>query len=274
MMPKHLALKYKKFKLIKFDKIEKLLFSIRSAIEKLNLDKIKIHKYESKNKNKVDPVTLYDLKIEKLISKKIKKIFPNHSILGEETGLKSSKNSEYTWVIDPIDGTKNLILGIPLWGNLIGLYHNKNCIFSFANFPLMKKYYLGFGNNSYLYEKSLMKKKIKCNKKILKVKHAKIVANTINTFKHSKILKLIKNHKGIFRITNANAYNFCLLAEGKIDVIIESGLKKVDILPLVAIIKNSGAIITDWNGKQNFNTGKVLVSSNIRIHQQLLRIIR
>ena len=63
MMPKHLALKYKKFKLIKFDKIEKLLFSIRSAIKKLNLDKIKIHKYESKNKNKVDPVTLYDLNI-------------------------------------------------------------------------------------------------------------------------------------------------------------------------------------------------------------------
>jgi myo-inositol-1(or 4)-monophosphatase len=258
----------------KLDKIKKLILSIHSTIEKLSLDKIKIHKYKSKNKTKINPVTLYDLKIEKLIIKKIKKIFPSHSILGEETGLKSSKNSEYTWIIDPIDGTKNLILGIPLWGNLIGLYHNKDCIFSFANFPLMKKYYLGYGNNSYLYEKSLTKKKIKCNNKISKIKHTKIVANTINTFKHSKILKLVKKHKGIFRITNANAYNFCLLAEGKIDVIIESGLKKVDILPLIAIIKNSGAIITDWNGKENFNTGKVLVSSNIRIHQKLLRIIR
>ncbi len=258
----------------KLDKIKKVIFSIHKAIERLNLDKIKIYKFRSKNKNKVDPVTMYDFKIEKLISKKIKKTFPSHSILGEETGFKSSKNSEYAWIIDPVDGTKNLILGIPLWGNLIGLYHNKNCIFSFANFPLIKKYYLGYENSSYLYEKNLIKKKIKCNNKISKLKNAKIVVNTINTLKHSKVLKLIKKHKGIFRITNADAYNFCLLAEGKIDVIIESGLKKVDILPLVAIIENSGAIITDWNGKKNFNSGKVLVSSNIKIHQKLLKIIR
>ena len=84
----------------------------------------------------------------------------------------------------------------------------------------------------------------------------------------------MKKHKGIFRITNANAYNFCLLAEGKIDVIIESGLKKVDILPLIAIIENSGAIITDWNGKKDFSSGKVLVSSNIKIHKKLLKVIK
>ena len=71
----------------KLDKIKKLILSIHSTIEKLSLDKIKIHKYKSKNKTKINPVTLYDLKIEKLIIKKIKKIFPSHSILGEETCL-------------------------------------------------------------------------------------------------------------------------------------------------------------------------------------------
>ncbi len=240
----------------------------------MNLDRIKINRFKSKNKNQVDPVTIYDLKIEKLIFKKIKKIFPSHSFLGEETGLKSSKKSDYKWVIDPIDGTKNLILGIPLWGNLIGLYHNKNCIFSFANFPLLKKYYFGYGKNSFLNGRNLTKKKIKCNYKTSKLDDAKISVNTINTLKHSKVHKLVKKHKGIFRITNANAYNFCLLAEGKIDVIIESGLKKVDILPLIAIIENSGAIITDWNGKKDFSSGKVLVSSNIKIHKKLLKIIK
>ena len=64
------------------------------------------------------------------------------------------------------------------------------------------------------------------------------------------------------------------MAEEKIDVIIESGLKKVDILPLIAIIENSGAIITDWNGKKDFSSGKVLVSSNIKIHKKLLKVIK
>ena len=164
-------------------------------------------------------------------------------------------------------------MGIPLWGSLVGLYYGKNCIFSFAYFPLIKKYYLGYENKSYLYEENFRKKKIKCNNKITKLRNAKIVVNTLNTLNNSKVWKLAKKHKGIFRATNANAYNFCLLAEGKIDSLIELGLKKVDILPLIAIIENSGAIITDWKGKKKFNSGKVLVSSSKIIHQKLLRMI-
>lgn len=257
----------------KLDKIKKVIHSIHKSIEKLNIDEINIQNFKSKNKKKIDPVTIYDLKIEKLISEKIRKTFRDHSILGEESGLTFNKQSKYTWIIDPIDGTKNLILGIPLWGSLVGLYYNKNCILSFAHFPSIKKYYLGYGNKSYLYEKNFQKKKIKCNKKVSKLSNARIAINTINTLDYSKVWKLAKRHRGIFRATNANAYNFCLLAEGKIDVIIESGLKKVDILPLVAIIENSGAIITDWNGQKKFTSGKVLVSSSRLIHQKLLRMI-
>ena len=70
------------------------------------------------------------------------------------------------------------------------------------------------------------------------------------------------NFKGFFKVTGVDAYNFCSIAEGKYDVLIESGLKIVDILPIILIVKNSGAIITDWKGGQNFSEGKVLVSAN------------
>ena len=75
-------------------------------------------------------------------------------------------------------------------------------------------------------------------------------------------------------ITGSDAYNFCLIAEGKLDILIEPGLKKVDFYPLISIIKNSGAIITDWNGKMKFPRGDVLVAANRKLHHHVLKKIR
>ena len=86
----------------------------------------------------IDPVTKIDIEMERLIRKLIRLNFGNHNIIGEELE-DEIKSSDYTWVIDPIDGTKNLILNLPMWSNLIGLYYKKKCIFSFANFPVLKK---------------------------------------------------------------------------------------------------------------------------------------
>ena len=108
--------------------------------------------YKSKKDSIIDPVTKMDIEMEKLIRSIIRKKYKNHNIIGEE--LKNENlNSDYTWVIDPIDGTKNLILNLPTWSNLIGLYYKKNCIFSFANFPVLKKTFIGTINSSFLWQK-------------------------------------------------------------------------------------------------------------------------
>ena len=65
------------------------------------------------------------------------------------------------------------------------------------------------------------------------------------------LFKFFANHKNLFRVSSIDALNYCLLAEGKIDIIVESGLKKVDIDPLIPIIKNSGGVITNWKGKED-----------------------
>ena len=96
--------------------------------------------FKSKKKLLIDPVTKMDIEMEKIIRTFINKNFSKHNIIGEE--LKNQNfNSNYTWVVDPIDGTKNLILNLPTWSNLIGLYYKKDCIFSFANFPCSKNFY-------------------------------------------------------------------------------------------------------------------------------------
>ena len=227
--------------------------------------------YKSKKDSIIDPVTKMDIEMEKLIRSIIRKKYKNHNIIGEE--LKNENlNSDYTWVIDPIDGTKNLILNLPTWSNLIGLYYKKNCIFSFANFPVLKKTFIGTINSSFLFY-GKRRKKIITNKNA-NIDNMKLAINTIHPLRFKKVNKFILNYKGFFRTTASDAYNFCSIAEGNLDALIESGLKSVDILPIIKIVESAGAIITNWNGEKKFDDGKVIVASNKKIHQFILNKIK
>tara|TARA_B100000787_G_scaffold114624_1_gene85438 strand:+ start:342 stop:809 length:468 start_codon:yes stop_codon:yes gene_type:complete len=119
----------------------------------------KSFKISNKLKGKgYDPVTSSDRTLERFIRFKIKNRFPNHQIIGEEFGLKKSK-SEFTWVIDPIDGTRSFVIGNPSWSNLIALNYKGNPVVGLSNFPILKKHYLNFNkNNAYVFENGKKKK--------------------------------------------------------------------------------------------------------------------
>ena len=87
-----------------------------------------------------DPVTSADKAFEKFIRKQISKRFPDHQIIGEEFGHQKSK-SNFTWVLDPIDGTRSFVIGNPTWSNLISLNYKGKPVICLANFPVLKKYY-------------------------------------------------------------------------------------------------------------------------------------
>ena len=94
-----------------------------------------------------DPVTTSDKAFEKFIRSKSKKKFPNHQVIGEEFGHKKSK-SEFTWVIDPIDGTRSFVIGNPTWSNLISLNYKGYPILGLATFPILTKYYIDHTNTA------------------------------------------------------------------------------------------------------------------------------
>ncbi len=255
---------------IKNKEIIKFIKHILKKIEPINkiINKSKLH-FKNKSRLEVDPVTKFDLLIEKKIRETIKKKFPDHKIIGEE--IKSKKtNSSFTWYVDPIDGTKALLMGLSNWSNLIGLFDNSKSILSVANFPALNKVYFADKNNTYC--KSDGKIKTLNSSKKNKLDKIIIAMNTMSTNKNIKVLKRIKK-KFFLKITGADALNYCLLCEGKIDVVIECGLKKVDFYPLMRMIKNSGAVISDWKGKQKYKYGDVLVSSNKKLHSYFLKNI-
>ena len=253
-------------------KLNKFILYLQKKINKIIL--INLNKKLSvrlKNKKRYDVVTNLDIKIEKFLKKEIKKKYPYHNIKGEELKNKK-KNSKFSWFIDPIDGTKSMLIGLPTWSNMIGLFESNKAICSLINYPLMKKFYFTFKNKSFVSENN--KVKIIKSSKIYNLNKAKIVTNSIHTLNNKYLFNFFKNFGGFFKITGADSYNFSLIAEGKVDILIEDKLKIVDIMPIISLIENSGGIITDWNGNKNFKLGKVLVTANIKLHREVLKKLK
>ena len=227
--------------------------------------------YKTKNNRKIDPYTIYDIKLEKAIKKEIEKKFPYHQIVGEEK-IKKITDSKYSWIIDPIDGTKSLILGLPTWSNLIGVSFKKKPLVGFANFPAMNKYYFSDGYKTYLVSKN--KKKCITSGKQFREEKFSIVLNSLHVIKNKKYLNFFKKTNKLLKFSGADAYNYCLLAEGKIDSIIDAGIKPYDIIPLVPIINCSGGIISNFKGFEDISRGEIVVSRNKKIHTKVLKLLK
>jgi len=218
-----------------------------------------------------DPVTTSDKAFEKFIRSKIKKKFPSHQVVGEEFGHKKT-NSDYTWVIDPIDGTRSFVIGNPTWSNLISLNYKGKPILGLANFPVLKKYYLNYSNKAAYVVENRKKTKISVNKKV-KFSNIKLSAafhGALSLNQQKKIPQILK----LMQFPCSDALSYAHLAEGKVDVVMQCSNKIWDIHPLIPIIKAAGGIVSTWSNKDAVNAGNILVSSNSTVHNKFLKLLK
>ena len=225
----------------------------------------------SKDKKNFDPVTVADINIQKKLHRLIEKEFPYHSMLGEEESI--IKESEYEWCIDPIDGTKSYIQGVPLWGTLISLSKNNKVILGIADIPALDERYVGYGKIAYKImnkKRSLLgvRKKIILKESILNTTSPYVFENIDDQKQFEKVANIAKSTR-----LGGDCYSYCLLADGLVDIIIESGLKPYDIRALIPIIKNSGGIIKSWEGGSVNNGGRILATSNKKLFLQAQDIL-
>ena len=215
---------------------------------------------QSKSKSKFDPVTEADISTQKYINNCIKRKFPTHSIVGEENS--QIKNSEYEWCIDPIDGTRSFITGFPTWGTLISLSKNGKVIFGIVDMPALDERYVGYNKISY--------KITNDRKKLLKVKKNKDLSKSILSSTSLYEFKTAKDKRDFNRVSKkvsgvhfgGDCYQYCLLADGLIDLIIETGLNSWDIRALIPIVNNAGGYIKTWENKDPKVGGKIIAANN------------
>ena len=226
---------------------------------------------KSKKKSGFDPVTNTDRAFEIFLRKEILKAFPNDGIIGEEFGERKTK-SGFSWILDPIDGTRSFIIGSPTWSNLISINYKKVPILGLVNFPILKKYYItGPDQSSYLVENNKFKKLRVANPASLNnAKMAGSFFGWLSLKKQLKISKLVS----LMRFPCSDALSYCQLCEGKLDVVVQCSNKIWDVHPMIPLIKNAGGFINTWNNKDPKLAGNIVASSNMKTHKQLLKMLK
>ncbi|MDC3208227.1 hypothetical protein OBA27_00630 [Pelagibacteraceae bacterium] len=225
-------------------------------------------KIKSKDKKNFDPVTIADIKVQKKINETIKKYFPKHSILGEEASV--DKMSDYQWCIDPIDGTKSFIQGFPIWGTLISLSRKEEIILGIADIPALDERYVGYLQLSYKIKngkktKLRVRNTCKINESILNTTSPYVFANKKDQKIFEKLAKDVKTVR-----LGGDCYSYCLLADGHIDLVVESGLKPWDIRALEPIIVNAGGILKTWEGNKILYGGRIIAATNDRLFKRTI----
>ena len=262
-----------KLKSSDYKNFSKFLVNLASKLTKFYYSKLnKPFKVSNKLKGRgYDPVTSADKAFENFIIKQIKKKFPSHQIIGEESGHKKTK-SDFSWVIDPIDGTRSFVIGNPTWSNLISLNYKGSPVVGLANFPVLKKYYINYSNKVAYVVENNKRKKIKVNKKtsLSKIKLAAGFHGCISLKQQAKIPFILKKMQ--FPCSDALSYSH--LAEGKLDVVIQCGNKIWDIHPLIPIIEAAGGIVSTWKNQNAIYAGNILTTSNRSIHKKILNILK
>ena len=228
-------------------------------------------KVQSKDSRIYDPVTIADINIQKKINKIISINFPEHSVLGEEASIKNT--SEYEWCIDPIDGTKSFIQGFPIWGTLISLSKKNKIILGIVDIPVLDERYIGYSNISYKVTNG-KKNKLKVgsnsilDKCILNTTSPYVFSNKNDQRSFERVVKEVKTVR-----LGGDCYSYCLLADGHVDIVIESGLKPWDIRALEPIIINAGGVLKTWEGNEILNGGRIIASTNNQLFKKVKNIL-
>ena len=223
------------------------------------------------NKADASPVTIADRETERMLRTLIRERFPDHGLLGEEHGREDTE-SRYTWVIDPIDGTRSFIAGMPTFGTLIALLAGGRPILGVLDMPALNERWVGAGGRTTLMNGSVCRSR-RCER----LQDALLFATSIDMFDRASRHGFDEVSARVrFRRFGADCYAYGLLASGFVDLVIEADLQPYDYLALISVIEGAGACISDWRGKPLGidSDGRVVAAATPALHEQALNILR
>jgi histidinol phosphatase-like enzyme (inositol monophosphatase family) len=219
-----------------------------------------------------DPVTAADKDAETAVRAVIAERFPDHGIIGEEWDPKDS-SGDFDWIIDPIDGTRAFISGVPVWGTLIGLMHKGRAIAGLMAQPFIGELWLGLpGETIYRHGG---KSSVVRTSGITELSRAKVTATSPDIFELSGTVDNINRlRKATLQCRwGLDCYGYALLAAGHIDIVAESALKNVDIAPLIPLIENAGGVVTTWDGGPAEAGGNCVAAATPELHRAAMAVL-
>jgi inositol-phosphate phosphatase / L-galactose 1-phosphate phosphatase / histidinol-phosphatase len=191
------------------------------------------------------PVTIADRAIETEMRRLIRAEFPQHGIQGEEFAAEAGGGDEFTWVLDPIDGTKSFISGMPLFGTLIALTRGGRAVLGVIEAPAQGERWLGVEGMP-----------ASCNGAPVRasgcrdIETARVYSTTTDAFSATRLRRYdAYSRRAALRRFGGDCYLYGMLASGYCDLVIEAAMKPHDFLALVPVVEGAGGRISDWNGR-------------------------
>ena len=245
--------------------------AVEAAVEagKITLQYFQTASFEVELKSDRSPVTIADRRAEERIAEIVGKRFPGHAILGEEHGLRGGSDP-VTWIIDPIDGTKSFICGVPLYGVMIGVEIEGRADVGVVHFPALgETYYAARGFGSYW------------NGRRMRVSQTTDLADAVLLSTASKrfppdsdvgraqeaLTERTKLHR-----TWGDCYGHMLVASGRAEIMLDPKMSVWDCAPLAVIVEEAGGIFTDWSGERTIHGGSA-ISTNANLRDEVMLIV-
>ena len=228
-----------------------------------------VHQYFRQNPNIIQkqdksPVTLADQQVEQVLRKAILNRYPDHSIIGEEDARHSGQ-APYTWVIDPIDGTRAFSCGNPLFGTLIGILKHGEPQIGIIDLPMLDKRWVGQIGKSSLCNQNI------CQTASVQRLDAARIATTSSSLLGEAGLPKFERLVAACRVVNygGDCANYAHLASGWCDIVVEANLQAYDIMAVVAVVTAAGGMVSQWDGKpillDDFD-GSIIAAATPELH--------
>ena len=223
-----------------------------------------------RDKADLTPVTAADRAAEETMRALIEERFPEHGILGEEFG-RVREDAEFVWSLDPIDGTKSFISGVPLFGTLIALTRGGRSILGVIDQPILRERWVGAVGRP----TTLNGAAIRCRACPV-LAAATLFATTPDMFKGEDAASFARvSDKVNLTRFGADCYAYGLVATGFVDLVLEASLEPYDFCAMVPIVEGAGGVATDWRGANLdlASDGRILVAGDRRAHEAALALL-
>jgi myo-inositol-1(or 4)-monophosphatase len=219
-----------------------------------------------------DPVTAADRAAELAMRTLIRQKFPTHGIIGEEFGPERP-DADFVWVLDPIDGTKSFISGMPAWGTLIALTRAGQPVFGMVHQPFIGERFSGDGRAATYRgpagNRSLTVRPCATLGEAVLYTTSPRLMNPADRAGFAKVEETVRLSR-----YGGDCYSYCMLAAGHVDLVIETELKPHDVAALIPIIAGAGGMITTWSGNPAQAGGRIVAAGDRRIHAAALALLK
>ncbi|MGA7325505.1 MAG: histidinol-phosphatase [Rhodomicrobium sp.] len=219
-----------------------------------------------------DPVTRADTEAESAMRGVLARRHPDHGVLGEEFGT-TNEGADYVWTLDPIDGTRAFILGLPLWGTLIGLQHQGKPMLGVMDQPFTGERFWSDSRAAwYRGPKGLQRCKTRACPNL---SEAFLTATAPDMFDGEDEVRFNRLAAAVrMRRFGGDCYAYCMLALGHIDIVAEAKLKPFDIIPLLPIVEKAGGSVSNWDGGEDLSGGRCIAVGDAALKGAALSHLR